>query len=75
MFQKKYLGILNVGHINHYDNHVVHVDGKNNTLICSGLAKNNRFHFACQETTLSNEGVEFDEPSSRALFETLDGFA
>lgn len=75
MFSKKYLGILNAGHITPCDNHIIYVDSKNNASIRSGFAKNNRFHFACQETTLLNEGTKFDEPSSRTLFETIDDFA
>lgn len=69
MFLKKYHDILNAGHITPYHNHIIHVDNKNNTPIRS------RFHLACRETTLMNEGVECDELSLGALFETIDSFA
>lgn len=75
MFPKKHLGILNVSHITLYDNHIIHIDSKNNTPIHNGLAKDGRFHFTCREITLPNEGAEFNESSSRALFEAIDGFA
>lgn len=74
MFLKKRCDILNADHITPRDNHIVHIDCKNNALVCSGLAKDSRLYFVCQETTLQNESVEFNEPSSRALFETIDGF-